>query len=158
MTKLERKKFYKAIWKFYGIEQPNPKGNYITNKPEYYRQVYIFLKAYTIVRGFNYVGLAEAKKLHKKYWERFHKVYGERAKRNGGWPKMKPTEAIKELIDRGFVYCTEAEIDFEKKYCVISHIGGLVWPKDFESHQDAIQCMEDFGIPSYTGTKLPKKS
>lgn len=150
MTKESRKKFYKQIWLNYAKNF----HYYIANpdlSPEYLRQLGVVAKASGLKAHFRTII-----KLHSKYWDRFHKVYGEKARKNGGWPKMNATEAIKELITRGFMYCTDVEVDFENKYCVKSNIGGLLWPKDFELHQDAIQCMQDFGIPSYTGTTLPK--
>lgn len=110
---------------------------------------------YSYAKDRNGVAIA-CEKLHKKYWERFHKVYVNRAKANGGWPHMNRTEALKEFLAMGYIYKTDIDYTPKEHYCIYSHIGGLWWPEAFESHQDAIKIQTQFGLPGYTGTTLPK--
>lgn len=175
--KENRKKFYKLLWENYGDY-----GFVYPTFPDSIMVIYLhkwrpklmndnpnlgaeLLLLYNIIIQFypNLDDVGESKLyhflkfLHKRYWPKFHEKYTQRAKDNGGWPKMGCTRALKELLARGFIYRTEAKLD-NKKYHVIINIGGLVWPKDFDSHQDAIDIMQRFGIPGITGTSLPSKT
>lgn len=76
----------------------------------------------------------------------------------GYWPTMNKTKAISEFIARGFVYRDDAtEIDTVNKYCIKANIADLWWPKDFETHGDALGVFQRVGISGLTGTTLPKK-
>lgn len=94
--------------------------------------------------------------LHHKYWKRFHKVYGNRARLAGGWPHMNKTQALMEFLSMGFIYKTDIKYEPKDYYCVYAHIGGLWWPEPFESHGAAIEIQNKFGIWGLTGTTLQK--
>jgi len=97
-------------------------------------------------------------KLYKRYWERFHKVYGKRAKERGGWPKMRKTQALKEFLGMGFMHVDDLpfRIDKTQYYYIYTHFGDLWYPEEFNLHQDACQIQTKLGIDGYTGTTLIK--
>lgn len=96
--------------------------------------------------------------LHKKYWDKFHKLFYRQWVRDAGGniPTMNRTQALKEFLAMGFVYKTDIDYNPKDHYCVYAHIGGLWWPEAFESHQDAIAIQMNYGIPGLTGTTLKK--
>jgi hypothetical protein len=96
--------------------------------------------------------------LHKKYWDRFHRVYGQRAKDRGGWPHMMKTVALKELLGTGFMHLDDLpfRIDKTRYYYVYGHVGDLWYPYQFDSHQHAIEVQRKYGVMGFTGTTLIK--
>lgn len=78
----------------------------------------------------------------------------------GHYPYHKSTDVLKELLERGFVH----RDDFPPVrpclptgcYQVASTRFGLVYPKNFLFHQDAIKFCTKLGITNYTGCPIPK--
>jgi hypothetical protein len=174
-------RLYKGIWKFYGdIALLDRWWEEFTDRfPEYLWNNYdhkcyarelkvIYLSVEALLKRVgkntwydyceNRKGIAEAcEAIHKKYWERFHRnFYGKWVKRDTHIPHMNKTKAIREFLAMGFVYKTDMTFDHTKYYYVYAHIGGLWWPKGFDSHQDAIAIQTKYGIPGLTGTTILK--
>lgn len=77
--------------------------------------------------------------------------------RNGGvFPHMDKTDALKELLARGWVHEDGMLFHNPKNVYLKCNIAPLVWPEEYYHHQDAIVQNDRVGIPGYTGTKLPK--
>lgn len=95
--------------------------------------------------------------LHKQFVHTFIQKYLiPKVIQNGGiFPHEKKLRAIKELIARGFKHRDDVVINL-KKFGVVCHIAPLVWPKQFDSHGEAIYILNRYGIPGYTGTVLAK--
>lgn len=96
-------------------------------------------------------------KLHTRYWERFIKKFGERARSNGGWPHLlNRTQVLKEFLAMGWIH--RHDLDFIPTkvdgYCCYTHIADLWWPEVFEHHIDAINM--PYHITGYSGTTTPK--
>lgn len=104
------------------------------------------------------LGNSDIEKVWLKYRERFtNKYLGPRVlRRNGRFPQEQRTRAIKELLARGFMHEYDANID-KRKWFIECHIAPLVWHEDFEDQKDAINILNKFGIPGYTGIKTLKK-
>lgn len=96
--------------------------------------------------------------VYNKYWPRIVKYATKKVKANGGyWPMLSTTNTIKELLQRGWVHRNDMPDDFDPKGIVLfSHDGGLIWPKTYEQHMEAMKQLEKVGIPGRTGTRLPK--
>lgn len=103
-------------------------------------------------------GMFVTEGLWEKYRERFVKNYLlPKVKRNGGYfPRMKKTDAIKELIARGWIHEDDALRLNGKNVYLKCNIAPLVWPEDYYQHQDALLMLNKVGISGYTGTVLPK--
>lgn len=101
------------------------------------------------------IDFVDCELIHKKYRERFVREYASDRAIKEGWPHENKTKAIWELIRRGWVH--KDEPNFKKGNVIITcHIAPLVWPKSFYQHQDALDILNRYGIPGYTGTILPK--
>lgn len=97
-------------------------------------------------------------KLYDKTLPNLH-IYMREVWDDGAKPKLNKTQAMRELLARGFVHPTEVVRGWDKeKYSVvpISDIA-LTWPHQFDYQQDGIQFLQDFGIPGYMGCPSPEQ-
>lgn len=172
IIKPNKKKFYKALWKWYGqravvLSLSNTITSPIKTLLHYYPQNYGYVAEINIIyqviinemwtdklRGL--IGPKELQYIHKKYWERFHKYYVfPRTRKKVPLPHMNKTQALKELLLRGWVHKDEA-IDYRgKKYIIECTIAPLVWPQGFDQHGEAIKKGYELGIPGYTKCPIP---
>lgn len=105
------------------------------------------------------LGLNNFEWVWKKYRKRFVNYLCKRVlHRNGKFPEMGKTDIIKELLRRGFIHKSEANINYKEKWYIEAHLADLVWPKDFKEQIDAIAIISKIGIPGQTGVKTLKKS
>lgn len=190
IVKNNKKRFYRTLWKNYGngallldkfeeiVEDKMPAFLWATYADKNYARELkvIYLAVDSLLFGeypingtlgwYNWLNnraqIATAcERLHKKYWQRFHKFYVlKRVSRVNGdkivWPTMEKTQALKEFLAMGYIYKTEFKYDPTKDYVIFAHIGGLFWPEKFKLHQDAIEKMKEVGIPGLTGTTTLK--
>lgn len=117
----------------------------------------MFIKALRIIgyKGSFLPSIIEG--VHKEYLPRFKKYYlTPMVTGNGGiFPHLDCTKTVKELIARKWIHLGDSDIKGDKIY-IKCHIAPLVWPEEFELHQDAIAMNNKMGIPGRTGTVLPK--
>lgn len=175
--KENKKRFYGNIWRNYGNIQllDLDHGDWADMMPSYFwhsyedknyarelKVIYLAAQDRKLLRWWDYVESREdiarvCERLHKTYWKRFHKIYGQRAKDNRGWPqRMTKTQGIRELIAMGWVHIDDLRwepLKCEENMC-ISHIADLWWPKTFKHHIHAINM--PYHLPGFTGTKTPK--
>jgi len=97
--------------------------------------------------------------IHQRYWKRICKYMVKKLKERDGdkvsFPQPKHTDAIHELLLRGFVH----EKDFipkKGKYYIKCHIAPLIWPENFDQHSHAIETLQRVGLVTFTGTVIPK--
>ncbi len=172
-VKVNRKRFYKEWYKHWGwrhirtyengsIVLLNIRGTFRDNPEKgcelaqiYKTLVAIGLIGSTTKNHGDTMGILG--EVYIKYRERFTQKYLlPKVKKNGGFfPHEQKTNAIQELLARGWVHEDDHDIDKTNKCWLVCNIAPLVYPKEFELHQDAIIYNGKFGIPGYTGTKLP---
>lgn len=160
---LNRKKFYKQLYKNWtkqGWMIENDADGFNNSKyaknPKLGAEISIFSNA-LVKMGLVPFDADDVINAHKKYKDTFTQNYLLRkAKNNGGFiPHMNKTDAIREFILRGFVHKEEVLLNI-KQVSIIVHIAPLVWPETFKHQQDAFAVLDNFGIPGYCGTILPK--
>lgn len=173
IIKPNKKKFYKALWKWYGERglllglantQTSPIKSLLHEYPQNYGYVselnIIYLAILNDLWSSKLQGVIGPRQLiyiHKKYWERFHKYYVfPRTRKKIALPHMNKTQAIKEFLARGFVHKDDA-VDWRgKKYTIECNIAPLVWPQGFEQHMDSCRVAKEVGINGYTSCPIPK--
>lgn len=156
LTKGQRKKFYSRIWEYYDLFFSTFSDRSLLN-PNHDNELGILFQAWQLCS----LPLPEhdlqrrfMEEVYQKHWDRFHRMYAEKAKANGGWPKPNKTETILIAIDRGFVHEDDIEDD-SFKYKLYLYIGDLVWPWSFEEQKEAIDVQNRYGIHGYTGITTP---
>lgn len=169
--KPQKKKFYKAMWKWYGHRgvllhlrnvMTNPIKDALRSNSQNYGYVSELLVIYQVLLNDmplpNGLSINELEFIHKKYWERFHKYYVfPRTKKQVPFPHMRKTEAVQEFLARGFVHKDDS-VDWRgKKYIIECTIAPLVWPQGYEQHGEACKIAAQVGIPGYTKCPIPNQ-
>lgn len=105
-----------------------------------------------------------SQKDYLKVWLKIKPIFIKKAllprvrSRDGKFPEETKTNAMKELLARGFVHYQDAPSRMYAGWVVEGHIGDLIWPHIFMEQKDALELMGRFGIPGYTGVKQLKQS
>lgn len=91
-------------------------------------------------------------KVKNKYWKRALDYI---VRKKGSLPKITKTEAIKELLNRGFIHCSDTKVVYQRHEpqdyaMVISNLGELVLDRKFETEEEAFEHNIKVGIPGIT--------
>lgn len=187
IIKENKMKLYRYIWLYYGegtlySDKEDKMAEYLIDLERYFKGIYsngykrelkiLYLAVERLLRKVGDRGqqrwwdfysnraeiATELFKLHKRYWERFHKYYFFKAvkKAGGHIPTMNKTLALKEFLAMGFVHSDDYTRNLTKYYYIKANIGDLWWPAAFDQHQDALEMANKVGIPGLTGTTLIK--
>jgi hypothetical protein len=171
LVRQNKKKFYKLWWKEWSnqvIERNHQYGDQrwhdlMNNYPSRYLEYQAISKIMGTLGVFDMEkfpgwGYNETTIIWGKYRQRFITYMTKRANRNGGrFPHENKTRAVKEFLNRGFKHVDDYVMDLQNCYYVKCNIAPLIWPDEFDNHQDAMEVQAKMGIPGYTGTIIPKK-
>lgn len=92
--------------------------------------------------------------LHKHIWPRYLKYH--KKKKASDYRLIKETDAMRELLFRGFIHINQARWKPERPYTIQADIGDLVWPESYKHHQDAIQKRDQITFGGYGRCDVPK--